>query len=164
MSLACSVVRRFYRRRPIPVVAATGWLDTHYQILSSPVFRSAMMSSICSRPAATRNQVIADAGAGSLIGTDAGVGGGGRVGDGGLGVSEVGGDRQQPGRVDYLPCLPPPTADFKRDHAAETAMQASRQLVLGMAVKPRIINPLDRRMLLQPAGQFAVRCRSAASS
>ena len=60
------------------------------------------MSSTSSRPTATRIRPWRDAGGLALLFGQAAVRGGGRMGDGRLGVAEVGGDRADLGRVDHV--------------------------------------------------------------
>ncbi len=81
------------------------------------------------------------------------MGGGCRMGNGGLGVPQVGGNR------DHLRCIdqPPggllPPLQLKGEDPSGTTLLTGRQSMLGVTLKPWIVNPGDRRLLLQPFGQ-----------
>ena len=77
-----------------------------------------------------------------LLGETA-VRGRGRVHYGGLGIAEVRGDREQSRRVDEAPCRWLPAGDREREHAAEAALLAAGERVIGMRGESRVIHALS---------------------
>ena len=72
------------------------------RVPSRPRARSALMSSTCSRPTATRIRPWPDAGRLALLLGQPAVRGARRMRDGGLGVAQVGGDRADARAVDHV--------------------------------------------------------------
>ena len=70
--------------------------------------------------------------------------------DGGLGVAEIGGQRQDPGGVDDLPRLFATAADPERQHAAECPLLAPGEAVARVVGQSGIEHALDRRVLGEP--------------
>ncbi len=75
------------------------------------------------------------------------------MGDGGLAVAQVRGDRNQPRRIDETPGTFLAAADFEAEHGTKALLLTPGQFMLGVAGKPGVIHPLDTRLLLQPFGQ-----------
>ncbi len=76
------------------------------------------------------------------------------MGDGGLAVAQVGGDRNQPGGVDETPGALLPSDHLETQHRAEALLLPLGQLVLRMARQASVEHPLDARLLFQPFGQY----------
>ena len=82
------------------------------------------------------------------------VGGGRRVHNGGLGVTQVRRQREHAGPVDTAPGLGLPALDPESQHAAEGALLGPGQLVTRVILKPRIEHALHCGLLFQPTGEF----------
>ena len=100
------------------------------------------------------DQAIRDTGFGTLFGRQATVGGGSRMGDGGFGVTEVGGDREHTGGIDQRPAFRLAAIKLKRPQATELALLLFRQFMLRMAGKAGIVDAFYLRLLLQPGRQL----------
>jgi hypothetical protein len=81
------------------------------------------------------------------------VGGGGRVGDGALGIAQVGGNGDHASGIDHLPCLRLATLQLEREDAAVAALLRGGQRVLRVRGEARVVYPLYPPLLLQPLGQ-----------
>ena len=98
----------------------------------------------------TWTEVVADAGVGPLLRRQTAVGRGRRMGDGGLGVTQVGGDRNDFRRIDKAPGRLLAPLDLKADHGTEGTLLTLGQFMLRMAGQACVIHVLDAWLLLQP--------------
>src|SRR3989338_1616310 len=78
------------------------------------------------------DQAVGDTCCGARLRGNAPVGGAGRMGDGGLGVAEVGCDRNHPSVVDHAPRGILTVLDLEGHNAAASFLLAHRQLMLWM--------------------------------
>ena len=90
------------------------------------------MSPIASRPTATRSSPSPMPARLARLGADAAVRGRSRMGDRGLGVAEIGGDRNHARRVHHAPRRLAPALDVERHDRAAAALLPFRQRVLRM--------------------------------
>ena len=67
--------------------------------------------------------------------------------DGGLGVTQFGGERHQLSPVDELPSRFAATRHLKRQHPAKTVLLAASQRVTGMVWQPAVVDGFYRRLL-----------------
>ena len=95
------------------------------------------------------------------FGRDAAVGGGGRMGDGGLGVAQVGGDRDHAGRIHHAPGGVLAALDLERDDAAAGFLLLHRQRMLRMRRQAGVIAPAPPAAALPASAPVPARCANA---
>ncbi len=105
------------------------------------------------QPDGDADEAFADTRAGAFLGAQATVGGGGGVGDGGLGVTQVSGDGEEACGVDDPPAGLPAAAHLEGDDAAAGALLAADQVVLGVGGQAGTVNARDGGVGGQPFGQ-----------
>jgi hypothetical protein len=120
----------------------------------SPRARSFCRSRTDSRPTATRNKPLDDARLGALLVGQPPMGGGGRMGDGGLGVAQVGGDGHDPGGIHHRQAASRPPLTSKDSRPPKPLCWRRGQFVLGMGGQPRIVDPLHAGLPFQPGRQL----------
>ena len=78
------------------------------------------------------------------------MGSGRRMGNGGLGITQVGGDGDHPRGINKAPGSLFATLDLKADHGTEGTLLTLGQFMLRMAGQACVILVLDAWLLLQP--------------
>src|SRR6185295_451414 len=100
------------------------------------------------------HQALGDPRGGARLRRDAPVRSGGRMGDGGLDVPEVRGDRDEARRIDDPPGGFAPALHLEGHDRAPRALLAPRQRMLRVGFEPRVVHALDCPMALEPAREL----------
>ena len=96
------------------------------------------------------DQAVTDTGISALLRGQAAMGSGRRMGNGGLGITQVGGDGDHPRGIDKAPGALFATLDLEADHGTEGTLLTLGQFMLRMAGQACVIHALNAWLLLQP--------------
>src|SRR3954463_10164101 len=100
------------------------------------------------------HQAVGDTGRGARLGGNPAVRGACRVDDGGLDVAEVGGQRDQAGRVDHAPGRGAAALHLEGEHRTGRALLALCERMLRMRLEARVMYAGDAGMGFQPAREL----------
>src|SRR5690606_11284535 len=105
------------------------------------------------QPHGDAQQAIGNTGAGAVGFTQAAMSSGGRMGNGGFGVTEVGGDGNHAGGVQHLPGFLAAALYYKGQHTTKQRLWLLGQFVLRGRWQAAVVHFYHRRMLFQPLRQ-----------
>src|SRR5690606_34177303 len=105
------------------------------------------------QPHGDAQQAIGNTGAGAVGFTQAAMRSGGRMGNGGFGVTEVGGDGNHAGGVHHLPGVLAAVLYCKGQHTTKQLLLLLGQFVLRVRWQAAVVHFYHRRMLFQPLRQ-----------